>query len=89
MLIGTGSVGITWTNQLGSFVSVSSCIAHFSTESVYGCKSKSRAYRATDSYWPIDGQSHTQSNLIKLKGVKEISQSACKRNKKHYEDGFN
>lgn len=28
-------------------------------------------------------------SLIRLKGVKEISQSACKRNKKHYEDRFN
>lgn len=55
-----------------SFVSVSSCITRFTTESGYRCKSKSRAYLVSDSYWPIDGQSHIQSNQAK-RGQGDIS----------------
>lgn len=37
-----------------------------------------RASKETGSYWPID--SRVKYSPIKLKGVRQISQSACKRN---------
>lgn len=62
-------------NQALCSVSVPSSISLFCTELGRRCKSQNLRGE-TDSYWPID--SRVKCRPIKLKGVEQISQSACK-----------